>query len=151
MELYVLFEKSTVTRVTFSGVIVLTIKTMKGNQLLVRKSYLFSLLIIELYKILHYKHREDVMSKHILIKGTSIGSCLEVGQDATSDEEQYVQLTIAYEYARETHYHIRLIRDSHLVDEEVSVVMLVECEELMMMIKKLLQKMERTMPSCQWN
>ncbi|MBP6977789.1 MAG: four helix bundle protein [Bacteroidales bacterium] len=124
---------------------------MKGTQLLVKKSYLFSLLIIELYKILHFKHREYVMSEHILVKGTSIGSCLEVGQDATSSEEQYMQLTIAYEYARETHYHIRLIRDSHLVDEEVSVVMLVECEELMMMIRKLLQKMERSMPSCQWN
>ncbi len=138
-------------RVTFAGVIVLTIKTMKDNRLLVKKSYLFSLLIIELYKILHYKHREYVMSEHILIKGTSIGSCLEVGQESTSDEEQYMQLTVAYEYARDTHYHIRLIRDSHLVDEEVSVVMLVECEELMMMIKELLRKMERSMPSCQWN
>ena len=124
---------------------------MKGNHLLVKKSYLFSLLIIELYKILHYKHKEYVMSEHILMKGTSIGSCLEVGQDAVSNEELYLQLTVAYEYARETHYHIRLVRDSHLVDDEVSVVMVVECEELISMIKKSLQKMERSMPSCQWN
>lgn len=133
------------------GVIVLTIKNMKGNPLLVKKSYLFSLLIIELYKILHYKQRDFVMSEHILMKGTSIGSCLEVGREAVTDEEYYMQLTVAYEYARDTHYHIRLVRDSHLVDEEVSVVMLVECEELMSMIKRSLQKMERSMPSCQWN
>ena len=144
-------KKIRLTRVTFTGVIVLTIKNMKGNPLLVKKSYLFSLLIIELYKILHYKQRDCVMSEHILMKGTSIGSCLEVGRDAVSDEEYYMQLTVAYEFARDTHYHIRLVRDSHMVDEEVSVVMLVECEELMTMIKKSLRKMERSMPSCQWN
>lgn len=138
-------------RVTFAGFIVLTIKNMKGNALLVKKSYLFSLLIIELYKILHYKKHDLVLSEHILMKGISVGSCLEVGRDAASGEEYYMQLTIAYEYARETHYHIRLVRDSHMVDEEVSVVMLVECEELMAMIKKSLQKIEQSMPFCQWN
>ncbi|MDD5507063.1 MAG: four helix bundle protein [Bacteroidales bacterium] len=124
---------------------------MKGNTLLVKKSYLFSLLIIELYKILYHKQHDRVLSEHILMKGISVGSCLEVGQDAASSEEYYMQLTVAYEYARETYYHIRLVRDSHLVEEEVSVVMLVECEELMAMIKKSLQKIEQSMPFCQWN
>ncbi len=124
---------------------------MKGNALLVKKSYLFSLLILELYKILHYKQHDHVLSDHILRNGISIGSSLEVSRDASSGEEYYLQLTVAYEYARETHYHIRLVRDSHLVDEEVSVVMLVACEELMQMIKKSLSKIERSMPSCNWN
>lgn len=119
--------------------------------MLVKKSYLFSLLIIELYKILRHKQRECVMSEMILTKGTAIGSCLEVGQECDSEDEYFLQLTLAYEYARETHYIMRLLRDSHLMDDEVGVVMLVECEELMQMIKTSLKRAEQSMQSCQWN
>jgi four helix bundle protein len=124
---------------------------MKGSRLLVEKSYIFSLLIVELHKILHAKHHDRVFSEQLLVNGTAIGSCLEACQELSTWEERWLQLSIAAEFARQTHYLIRLLRDSHLIDEEVGVVMIVECEELMSMIQRAMKKTKGPMQSCNLN
>ena len=47
---------------------------MLDDNLIVKKSYNFALMIIELYKYLSIKKREYVLSKQLLRSGTSIGT-----------------------------------------------------------------------------
>ena len=81
------------------------------------KSYRFALRIIGLYKALRDK-KEFVISKQILRSGTSIGANVEEAQGAQSRKDFHSKMTIAHKEARETHYWLRLLRDSKLVDLE---------------------------------
>jgi four helix bundle protein len=141
-------------RVTFQYVGGLTAKTegmMKENRILIKKGYIFGLLIIELHKILMARNHDRVFSEQLLVSGTAIGSCLEGCRQVVTREEYGIQLSLAAEFARQTHYLIRLLRDSHLIDDEVSVVMIVECEELIDLMHKALQKVKGPIPECNLN
>jgi four helix bundle protein len=59
-----------------------------------------------------YEKKEYVLSKQLLKSGTSIGANLEESSGGQTDKNFYTKISIAYKEARETHYWIRLLRDS---------------------------------------
>ena len=83
-----------------------------SKAIIVDKSYKFSLRIIELYKYLSFERKEYVLSKQILRCGTSIGANVEEGQAAISKRDFAYKNSIALKEARESHYWLRLLRDS---------------------------------------
>ena len=106
---------------------------MKQNNVVQQKSYLFALRIIKLYKDL-VKQNEYVLSRQILKSGTSIGANIEEAIGGQSPKDFFAKLSISYKEARETHYWIRLLRDSDYVEVKLANSFLKDCEELLRII-----------------
>jgi len=100
-----------------------------SKSIIVTKSYQFALKIIELYKFLSYEKKEYVLSKQILKSGTSIGANVEEAQAAISKRDFISKISIASKEARETHYWLRLLKDSNYLLSKYNPL-LDECEEL---------------------
>ena len=75
-----------------------------------------------------------MLSKQILRSGTSIGANIEEAIGAQSARDFYAKLSIAYKEARETHYWLRLLRDSEWLTDEEILSILADCEELLKII-----------------
>jgi four helix bundle protein len=72
-----------------------------AKNIILDKSFNFSLKVIELYKILTSKN-EYILSKQILRSGTSIGANVEESTAAQSRKDFLSKITIASKEARET-------------------------------------------------
>ena len=78
------------------------------------KSYDFALRIIKLYLFLTDKKHFEIANQ-IVRAGTSIGANVEEALAGFSKKDFTAKMSIASKEARETHYWLRLIRDSGLV------------------------------------
>ena len=85
------------------------------DNVVLNKSFEFTLEIIELYKILKSKN-EFVISKQMLRSGTSIGANIEEANAAQTKKDFATKMSIASKEARETRYWLRLLSKSKLVE-----------------------------------
>ena len=95
------------------------------------KSYDFALKVIATYKALQEGQREFVLSKQLLRAGTSIGANAEEAIGAQSKRDFLSKVSIAYKEARETHYWLRLLRDSKILDFEKANMLILDTDELL--------------------
>lgn len=93
---------------------------MKTDNVILEKTFEFSLQIIELYKALVIQ-KEYVLSKQVLRSGKSIGANVEEGIAAQSKKDFISKMSIASKEARETRYWLRLLEKSKLVDIDYSI------------------------------
>jgi four helix bundle protein len=102
----------------------------KKESVLRDKSYKFALSIIEVYKHLTSEQREFVLSKQVLRSGTSIGANIEEADGAQSKKDFLHKISIAYKETRETKYWLRLLKDSHYLNETIANELIIKVEEL---------------------
>ena len=114
---------------------------MKRN-ILQEKSYDFALRIIKLQQFLNHDKKEYVLSKQILRSGTSIGANVEEAIGAISEKDFAAKVSIAQKEARETHYWLRLLRDSDYLTEKQSNGIIEECEELVKLATAIVKSMQ---------
>ena len=88
---------------------------MKQENIIQDKSYPFALSIIKLVKNFSNRNEGYVIGRQLLKAGTSIGANVEEGIAAFSRQDFTYKMSIALKEARETHYWLRLIRDSKLL------------------------------------
>ena len=81
---------------------------MSKENLILNKTFEFSLDIIELYKVLR-ENNEFVISKQLLRSATSIGANAEEGSAAQTKKDFITKMSIASKEARESRYWLRLI------------------------------------------
>jgi four helix bundle protein len=117
---------------------------MKENIILV-KSYKFALSVIEAYKELVYNKKEFVLSKQFLRCGTSIGANLEESSGGQTNKDFFNKITISYKEARETHYWIRLLKDSSFLDTTIASPLLKDCEELLRILTAIQKTLRKKM------
>ena len=86
---------------------------MKEN-IIVVKTYDFALRIVKLNKKLVAKN-EFVLSRQILKSGTSIGANVEEAIGGISKKDFRAKMSISYKEARETHYWLRILKDSDYI------------------------------------
>jgi four helix bundle protein len=103
------------------------------------KSYQFSLKIITTYKSLVENNKEYVLAKQLLRSGTSIGANIEEAIGGQSDRDFLSKISIAYKEARETHYWLRLLRDSGFLLPENAALLLNECDEILKILSSILK------------
>lgn len=103
---------------------------MKKENVILEKSYKFSLRIIKLYKYLCEEKKEYVLSKQILKSGTSIGANINESQAAESKQDFVHKLGVAAKEIRETIYWLNLLKDSNYIDSKSFNSILKDCEEL---------------------
>lgn len=111
---------------------------MKEN-IIKTKSYQFSLTVIKLYKHMVEEKREFVISKQVLRSGTSIGANIEVATGAQSKKDFIAKLHISLKEAKETHYWLRLIKDSEYADAGLINSFIADCEELIIILVSILK------------
>jgi len=80
------------------------------------KSYSFALRIITLAKWLR-EQKEFEIARQLLRAGTAIGSNVEEALAGFSRADFITKMSIASKEARETHYWLRLLRDSKIVPD----------------------------------
>lgn len=102
---------------------------MKEN-ILLTKSYTFALRMVKLYQHLSQEKREFVLSKQTLRAGTSIGANIEEANQAESKADFIHKLAIANKEAFETHYWLRLLKDSSFLGENLAESLINDCDEL---------------------
>jgi four helix bundle protein len=83
------------------------------------KSFALALSIIRLCQQLQ-SQREYVISRQLLRSGTSIGANVEEAQAAQSRRYFTAKMSIAAKEARETHYWLRLLHHSQIVNLTLS-------------------------------
>jgi len=98
------------------------------------KSYAFALRIVQLRRYLREEKSEYDISKQILRSGTSIGANVEEALGGHSRKDFKHKLSISYKEARETHYWLRLLRDSDFINEDSAESLLNDCDELLKII-----------------
>jgi four helix bundle protein len=82
------------------------------------KSFEFSLKMVSLCRKLIYENKEFVLGKQLLRCSTSIGANLEEAIGGFSRNDFKYKISFAYKEARETHYWIRLLMRSQILNEE---------------------------------
>jgi four helix bundle protein len=115
---------------------------MKKENIVQQKSYAFALRIIELNKIVIEDSREYVLAKQILKSGTSIGANIEEAIGAQSRRDFRAKLSISYKEARETHYWLRLLRDSQIINSQLSKSLILDCNELLKIIGSIIKTLK---------
>ena len=76
------------------------------------KSYEFAVEMVDLARWLR-EHKEFILGQQVLKSGTSIGANVEEALAGVSRADFVAKMGIASKEARETHYWLRLLRDSN--------------------------------------
>ena len=84
-----------------------------------KKSKVFALRIIKLYKQLKEVDKEFILSKQILRSGTSIGANARERKNSQSKADFINKLSIALKEADETQYWLELLYESEIINENI--------------------------------
>lgn len=98
------------------------------------KSYQFALRIVKLCRYLKDECKEFVLSTQILQSGTAICSKIEHSSQAESSADFIHFRSAALQKAVDTHFWLRLLRDSEYITDKQAESMLNDCEELQKML-----------------
>lgn len=120
---------------------------MKEDNPIQTKSYAFALRIVKLYRYLCDEKKEFVLSKQIVRSGTSIGANVEEAIGGQSNKDFLSKMSIAYKEARETHYWLRLLRDSSILDANQAESILEDCEELLKLSGSIIRTTKSKIPN----
>lgn len=93
---------------------------MKKQNLIVDKSFEFSLLIIKLFKSL-VEEKEYVISKQLLRSATSIGANVNEAVAGYSKKDFIYKLSLSQKEAFETQYWLKLLKESDLTNINVGI------------------------------
>jgi four helix bundle protein len=102
------------------------------------KSYQFALSTIGLFRELQ-KEKEFVLSKQLVRSATSIGANIEEGIQAQSKADFIHKFSIAQKESFESHYWLRLLKDSGYLTQKQSEPLIEECVEIQKIITAILK------------
>ena len=112
---------------------------MKDGNIVQTKSYEFALRIVKLYKHLTKTHKEYDLSRQVLRSGTSIGANIEEAIGGTTKKDFKYKLSISYREARETHFWLRLLRDSEYITKSQARSLLQDCDEILKLLGSIIK------------
>ena len=105
------------------------------------KTFAFAVRMTKLYMHLIDKRVFELASQ-IWRSGTSIGANIEEALGAQSDRDFYMKVSIAYKEARETHYWLRLIKETSMIEANLADSLLSDCGELLKIIGTIKKKLQ---------
>lgn len=111
---------------------------MKEQNIILEKSFQFSLRIVKRFQHLRDKKVERVLCSQLLRSGTSIGANIEEAIGGSSKKDFIHKLEIAYREARETKYWLRLLKESELLENKLAVSFITDCEELLKILSAII-------------
>jgi hypothetical protein len=134
---------------------------MKSENPIQTKSYAFALRIVKLYRYLCDEKKEFVLSKQMVRSGTSIGANVEEAIGGQSSKDFLSKISIAYKEARvprqsrhrglrskrKTHYWLRLLRDSNILDANQAESIIEDCDELLKLSGSIVKTTKSKIPN----
>ena len=90
---------------------------MKRENVIKNKSFLFSIRIVNLYKLITSERKEYVMAKQLLRSGTGIGALVREAEHAESKADFIHKLAIALKEANETEYWLDLLYETEFLNK----------------------------------
>ena len=112
----------------------------KDDNVVVQKSYAFSLRCVRLYKYLYSRDGNYIIGKQLLRSGTSIGANVREALRAQTRPDFITKLNVALKEASETEYWIELLRDSDYISSSQAESMLADCVELLKILTSIVKK-----------
>ena len=110
---------------------------MKTGNVLLEKSFAFGLRMFGLNELLISKWLYAAADQ-IFRSGTSIGANAEEAVGGASRRDFIAKMAIAYKEARESHYWLRLLRDSNTLEPRLAESLLADAAELKRIISPIL-------------
>ncbi len=107
---------------------------MKKDNIVQQKSYDFAVKIVNTCSSIMQEQKEYILSKQLIRSGTSIGANIEEAIGGQSRKDFFAKLTISYKEARESHYWLRLLRDTGYLEKNKTEELIKDCEELLRII-----------------
>ena len=111
--------------------------TLAKRNVVQEKSFAFAVGIVKAGRRLQLDRKEWVLSKQLIRAGTSIGANIEEAMAAQSKKDFLAKMSIALKEARETHYWLRVLRDSGLTTEMETEAHLPACQELIRLLSSI--------------
>lgn len=115
---------------------------MKPN-IIQEKSFAFALEIINTCKGLN-NQREFVIANQLLKSGTSVGANVEEAIGGQSKKDFVAKLSIAYKEAKESHYWLRLLKESNNLEANKATSLIDMAEELKKILAKIIQTSQQS-------
>ena len=112
---------------------------MAKESVLREKSYDFAIRVINLAKFLREEKKDFILSKQIVRCGTSIGANIEEASGAQSNNDFIAKLHISLKEAKETHYWVRLLRDTEYISKEQAQSLIDDIDEIITILTKSLK------------
>ena len=117
---------------------------MKEGNVLLEKSYAFALRTVKLFLHLRKEHGSLSIFDQQLRAGTSIGANAEEAVGGQSRRDFISKCSISYKEARESHYWLRLYRDTKLLEPKLAESLLNDNEELKKILASILKTSKNT-------
>jgi four helix bundle protein len=110
-------------------------ETLKYGNVVLEKSFAFSVRILKLYRFLLKQDRSlEPILKQILRSGTLIGANITEAQNAPSTKDFINKLNISLKEARETEYLLNLFKASDIINEKSFKSLQENCKELIKLL-----------------
>jgi four helix bundle protein len=115
-------------------------ETIKYGNVVLEKSFNFSVRILKLYRFLLKQDRSlEPILKQVLKSGTSIGANITEAQNAPSAKDFIIKLNIALKEARESEYWINLFKASDIINEKSFKGLQEDCKELIKLLTAIIK------------
>ncbi|MBQ2374479.1 MAG: four helix bundle protein [Alistipes sp.] len=111
---------------------------MKGDNVVLDKSFNFAVRIVKLYKYLRYTIDERVLSTQILKSGTSIGANIREALRSSSRKDFVAKMNISLKEAYETEYWLELLHKTEYISDKEYNSIFPECRELTSILSKII-------------
>jgi four helix bundle protein len=116
-------------------------KEEPGKRDINNRTFSFACRMVKLYQHLaKQKYAAEVLGRQILRSGTAIGANLEEAQAGQSRADFVSKCNIALKEARETHYWLRLLRDTRIISAEKINSLLGEANEIVAILTSIVKK-----------
>ncbi|MBX0292016.1 four helix bundle protein [Hymenobacter sp. HSC-4F20] len=112
---------------------------MKEDNIILHKSYSLAVRIVKLSQYLSKEKQAFQLADQIRRSGTSIGANMEEAIGGLSRKDFVAKCGIAYKEARETHYWLRLLRDTDYIAPTQAASLLQDCEEVLKIITAIIR------------
>lgn len=95
------------------------------------RSFSFAVRVVKLCRFLESQDRtSNTLANQLLRSGTSIGANVEEAQAGQSKADFIAKMSIARKEARETHYWLRLLKESEIVSDAQLSEIINEADEI---------------------
>ena len=108
------------------------------KNILVEKSFDFSVVIVYFYKSLVENKKEFVLSKQLLRSGTAIGALIREAQNAESKMDFIHKLAIAQKECDETIYWLEILYKTDYITEDVFNLHYEKANELLKLLRSII-------------
>ena len=116
---------------------------MKTSNLIIDKSFAFSVRVVKLFTHLREKKVERELCAQLLKSGTSIGANVEEAIGGSSRKDFIYKLEIAYRKAREKKYWLRVLNESDLLEKKLADSFITDCDELLKLLTAIINSSKK--------